>query len=166
MVTTSDYSSTTEEQPSPLSYNFQVKTQPKDYETEDVYGQFSLQQPKQPDQQVSATFTAKQPQVSPQAYASITAEQQPAPYQPKTSQDQSAPASNIPQAPPLLPNFNTRSNYSDSQVKILNNGLQDQPLYPGSETVFECQFSGRPENIQWFRNDVEIVNTPQQVNNR
>lgn len=51
-------------------------------------------------------------------------------------------------------------------MKILNNGLQDQPLYTGSETVFECQFTGQPNKVQWFRNEVEIVNTPQQLNNR
>jgi len=157
---------TTEEQPAPLAYNFQVKAQPKDYASEDVYGEFSLHQPKQPDQEVSATFTAKPSQPGPHAFASITAEHQLSPKQPQTSQDQFVPASNIPQAPPLLPSFNVRPTYSDSQVKILNNGLQDQPLYPGSETVFECQFSGKPEKVQWFRNDVEIFNTPQQVNNR
>jgi len=72
----------------------------------------------------------------------------------------------IPAAPPLLPNFDVRPHYSDQQVKFLNGGLQDQPMYDGAETVFECQFTGQPSQVQWFRNDVEIVNNPQQMNNR
>ena len=109
-------------------------------------------------------------QVSPQSYTSFTAQQPKpqAPFQPYTPQEQplSSPQPFIPQAPPLLPNFNARSNYSDQQIKVLNNGLQNQPLYSGAETIFECQFTGQPEKVQWFRNEVEIVNNPQQVNNR
>lgn len=114
-------------------------------------------------------------QISPQTFTSFSAQQpkpqQQAPFQPYTSQEkpqpqQPAPQSTIPQAPPLLPNFNIRPNYSDQQVKVVNNSLQDQPLFSGVETIFECQFTGQPDKVQWFRNEVEIVNNPQQVNNR
>ena len=83
-----------------------------------------------------------------------------------TPQQQQQPQSFIPQAPPLLPNFNIRPNYSDQKIKIIEGVLNDQPLYTGGETIFECQFTGQPERIQWFRNEVEIVNNPQQLNNR
>ena len=83
------------------------------------------------------------------------------PQQPQTSSSQF-----VPQAPPLMPNFNTRPNYSDQKIKFLNGGLKDTPLYTGAETVFEIQFSGQPDKVQWFRNEVEIMMNQQQTNNR
>lgn len=132
----------------------------------------------QPDQRILTQYYTTPQQVSPQAPTSHTftsfstqqpKPQQQAPFQPYATQEQPqqpAPQSTIPQAPPLLPSFNIRPNYSDQQVKIVNNVLQDQPLYSGVETIFECQFTGQPDKVQWFRNEVEIVNNPQQVNNR
>lgn len=83
------------------------------------------------------------------------------------SQQQQVPLhSNVPQAPPMLPEFGQRTHYSELKIKFLNGGLKDTPLYSGSETVMECQFSGQPERVQWFRNEIEIINNPQQFNNR
>ena len=111
----------------------------------------------QPEQKVpthlNITQTAIQQQLSPQIDSSPS-------YSPVSSQ------SIIPPAPPLLDNFNIQPNYSDQKIKILNDGLQDQPLYPTTETVFECQFSGQPNKIQWFHNGIEIMNYPQQIDTR
>ncbi|CAF4610426.1 unnamed protein product, partial [Rotaria sp. Silwood1] len=146
----------------------------------------------QPEQRVPTQFystqTITQQEVSPQtfttqSYISFPSKQIPSepyvtqqssiqvqqvPTHPVTPQQQPpmSPQPSVPQAPALLPNFSIRPAYSDQQIKILNNGLQDQPLYPGGETVFECQFSGQPEKIQWFHNEVEIIYNPQQVYNR
>jgi hypothetical protein len=131
---------------------------------------YNTQQQISPQSYPSQTPLAYQPeQVSPQSYTSFSAQQPKpqAPFQPYVSQEQQPSSQSfIPQAPPLLPNFNVRPNYSDQQFKVLNNGLQDQPLYTGGETIFECQFTGQPDKVQWFRNEVEIVNNLQQLNNR
>ena len=74
--------------------------------------------------------------------------------------------SNIPPAPPLLANFNVRPTYSEQKIMFINGGLKDMPFNTGNETIIECQFTGHPDNIQWFRNGVEIVNNPQQPNAR
>ncbi len=149
---------TTQQQISPQSYSSQI---PLSYQQEQVspqsYTSFSTQQPKQQ----QAPFQPYVPQEQAPLQPYIPQEQAPLQSQPQIT---SAPQPFVPPAPPLLPNFNIRPNYSDQQVKILNNGLQDQPLYSGGETIFECQFTGQPDKIQWFRNDVEIVNTP--LNNR
>jgi hypothetical protein len=132
----------------------------------------------QPDQKVPSQFYTSQTYVQPQqqqpqhvtvpTYSStstnILSNQQQIPLQ-------SVPApvvvqSSVPQAPPLLSNFNTRPNYSDQKLKFSNGGLKDTPLYTGSETVFECQFTGQANRIQWFRNEVEIMINCQQADER
>ncbi|CAF3985915.1 unnamed protein product, partial [Rotaria magnacalcarata] len=119
------------------------------------------------------TQTISQQQTSPQSYTPLSS-QASLSYASPTSSLQSqyvtsqnvTPQSFVPQAPPLLPNYTSRPNYSDQHTKIINGGLKDQPLYAGSDTVFECQFTGHPDKIQWFHNDVEIVYNSQQLNNR
>ncbi|CAF1249473.1 unnamed protein product, partial [Adineta ricciae] len=164
-VTEQQYSPQSYTSQTPLSYQQQVS--PQSLTSQQSYSTVSYQQ-QQPQQQAPFQPYTSQPQsVAPQQ----------APFQPYTSQPQavapqqpqqpqSAPQAFIPPAPPLLPNFNTKSTYADKQIKVLDNGLQDQPLYTGGETVFECQFTGQPDKVQWFRNEVEIVNNPQQLNNR
>lgn len=136
----------------------------------------------QPEQQVPSLFfstqTIAQQQVSPQSFTTQSYSplsthtttshiSQASPLQAHhVPSDNAAPRPFIPPAPPLLPNFNVRPNYSDQQVKIINGGLQDQPLYVGSDTVFECQFNGQPDRIQWFRNEIEITFNPQNLENR
>ncbi|CAF5190701.1 unnamed protein product, partial [Rotaria magnacalcarata] len=119
------------------------------------------------------TQTITQQQTSPQSYTPLSS-QASLSYASPTSSLQSqyvtsqnvTPQSFVPQAPPLLPNYTSRPNYSDQHTKIINGGLKDQPLYAGSDTVFECQFTGHPDKIQWFHNDVEIIYNSQQLNNR
>ncbi|CAF0838305.1 unnamed protein product, partial [Adineta ricciae] len=147
-VTEQQYSPQSYTSHTPLSYQQQVS--PQSLTSQQSYSTVSYQQ-QQPQQQAPFQPYISQPQTV-------------APQQPQ--QPQSAPQTFIPPAPPLLPNFNTKSTYADKQIKVLDSGLQDQPLYTGSETVFECKFTGQPEKVQWFRNEVEIVNNPQQLNNR
>ncbi|CAF0971766.1 unnamed protein product [Rotaria sordida] len=126
-------------------------------------------------QQISSqayTPLPSQQQIFPQAYTPLPSQQiPPETYvsQQSSIQLQQVPMAHlppVPEAPPLLSNINIRPAYLDQQIKILNNGLQDQPLYQGVETVFECQFNGQPDKIQWFHNEIEIIYNPQQVNNR
>ena len=163
----------TEQQYSPQSYtshtplSYQQQVSPQSLTSQQSYSTVSYQQ-QQPQQQAPFQPYISQPQsIAPQQAPFQPYISQPQPVAPQQAQQpQSASQSFIPPAPPLLPNFNTKSTYADKQIKVLDSGLQDQPLYTGGETVFECQFNGQPEKVQWFRNEVEIVNNPQQLNNR
>ncbi|CAF3722525.1 unnamed protein product [Rotaria socialis] len=119
------------------------------------------------------TQTITQQQTSPQLYTPLSSQTSHSYASPASSLQSQyvtsqnvTPQSFVPQAPPLLPNYTSRANYSDQHPKIINGGLKDQPLYVGSDTVFECQFTGHPDKIQWFHNDVEILYNSQQLNNR
>ncbi|CAF1082065.1 unnamed protein product, partial [Adineta steineri] len=94
----------------PLSYQQQQQISPQST-TSQTYSSVSYQTP-----QHQAPFQSYTPQ-----QASLQSHQ--IPYQtatPQLQQPQTASQPFIPQAPPLLPNFNTRQNYSDQQIKILN----------------------------------------------
>lgn len=152
----------------------QVVPQDSYYETHSTHAQIPLYH-QQPEQQVSShlytTQTLIQQQHVPQPsfdthVTNIYTNQQQIPLQSQSMTTQFSTQSSIPQAPPLLSEFNVRSNYSDQKLKFLNGGLQDIPLYTGTETIIECQFSGQPDRVQWFRNEMEIIVNPQQTNNR
>lgn len=137
----------------------QVVPQETVYETRSTHADIDLHHQQVPQSQYYAFQTSIQPQQ--QQVPSVTtttttySHQQQIPVQ-----------SNIPQAPPMLPDFNQQKHYSELKIKFVNGGLKDTPLYTGVETVLECQFTGQPEKVQWFRNEVEIINNPQQLNNR
>ncbi|CAM2700506.1 unnamed protein product [Rotaria socialis] len=135
------------------------------------------QQQQQQQQRVPSHFyttqTITQQQTFPQLYTPLSSQTSHSYASPASSLQSQyvtsqnvTPQSFVPQAPPLLPNYTSRANYSDQHPKIINGGLKDQPLYVGSDTVFECQFTGHPDKIQWFHNDVEILYNSQQLNNR